>query len=73
MEISVTGRRMTVSESLKSYAEEKIGTVNLISTENVKRSTILYVFRGIKRFFISKYMVAIYVLIVLVIILFNLI
>ena len=52
------------------YAEEKIGTVNLISTENVKRSTILYVFRGIKRFFISKYMVAIYVLIVLLIIAF---
>ena len=52
------------------YAEEKIGTVNLIAAENVSRSSILYVIRGIKRFFISKYMIAVYVVIVLVIVAF---
>ena len=52
------------------YAEEKIGTVNLVATENVKRSSILYVIRGVKRFFISRYMIAVYVVIVLVIVAF---
>ncbi|MCQ2454680.1 MAG: D-alanyl-D-alanine carboxypeptidase [Clostridia bacterium] len=45
------------------YAEEKIGTVNLVANENVERSTILYVFKGLKTFFLSKYMMAVYILI----------
>ncbi len=52
------------------YAEEVIGTVNLIAKEDVKRSNLLYVFRTVKRFFISKYMIAVYIVIGLLIVAF---
>lgn len=44
------------------YAEEKIGTVNLIAQENIKKSTLLAILAGIKSFFSSKYMKIIYIL-----------
>ncbi|MBO4468315.1 MAG: D-alanyl-D-alanine carboxypeptidase, partial [Clostridia bacterium] len=44
------------------YAERKIGTVNLISGQNVKRSNLIYIFSLIKGFFVSKYMQIIYVI-----------
>ena len=44
MEISVTGRRMTVSESLKSYAEEKIGgAMKVMDIEPLVAEVILHV------------------------------
>ncbi len=52
------------------YAEKVIGTVNLISNENIKKSNMLAVLRAIKRFFASSYMKVFYVLIALAVILF---
>ncbi len=52
------------------YAERVVGTVNLISGTNIKRSNLLLAFRSIKRFFISKYMIGFYILIGIVVILF---
>ena len=52
------------------YAEKVIGTVNLISNENIKKSTMLTVLRAIKHFFTSSYMKVFYVLVVLVIVIF---
>lgn len=52
------------------YAEKVIGTVNLISNENIEKSTMLVVVRAIKNFFTSSYMKVVYGLIVLVIIIF---
>jgi putative sigma-54 modulation protein len=44
MEISVTGRRMTVSESLKSYAEEKIGgAMKVMDIDPLVAEVILHV------------------------------
>ncbi len=45
------------------YAEEKIGTVNLISNENVKKSSMLATVDATKKFFTSSYMIVFYVLI----------
>lgn len=45
------------------YAEKVIGTVNLISNENVEKSVLLTALRAVKNFFTSKYMIVLYVLI----------
>lgn len=45
------------------YAQKKIGTVKLVSKENIESSFILIAVRGVKRFFASKYMKVVYVLI----------
>ncbi len=52
------------------YAEKVIGTVNLVSGENVKRSNILFVWRGIKNVFSSIYMKIIYVVAAIVVLVF---
>lgn len=54
------------------YAENKIGTVNLIANENIEKSTTLSAIRVIKTFFTSKYMKFVYVLIALLIVAFIL-
>lgn len=44
MELSVTGRHMTVSESLKAYAEEKIGgAVKVMDADYMAAEVILHV------------------------------
>ncbi len=52
------------------YAEKIIGTVNLISNENIEKSTMLTSLRAVKNFFTSSYMKVLYVLIALVILIF---
>lgn len=52
------------------YAEEVIGTVNLIAQENVKKSTLLTIWRSVKSFFSSVYMKIIYILIGLFVLIF---
>lgn len=52
------------------YAEKVIGTVNLISNENIQKSTLLTVLRAVKNFFSSSYMKVFYVLIALVVLIF---
>lgn len=52
------------------YANNVIGTVNLVSHEDIDRSFILSVFYGIKVFFISKYMKIVYAVIALIILIF---
>ena len=52
------------------YAEKIIGTVNLISNENIEKSTMLTALRAVKNFFTSSYMKVLYVLIALVILFF---
>lgn len=47
------------------YAEQVIGTVNLVSNENIESSTLLIVIRAIKNFFLSSYMKVLYVIIAL--------
>ncbi len=54
------------------YAEQIIGTVNLISNENIERSSLLTVIRAIKNFFASSYMKVVYILIIASILLFIL-
>lgn len=45
------------------YAEEKIGTLNLVASKSVKRSGILAFFRAAKRLFTSPVMIVLYVLV----------
>ncbi len=52
------------------YAEQKIGTVNLISNENIEKSTMLTAVDAAKNFFTSSYMIVLYALIGLVILIF---
>ncbi len=52
------------------YAENVIGTVNLISNEDVEKSAMLTVLRAVKNFFTSSYMKIVYVIIILAIIIF---
>lgn len=52
------------------YAEQVIGTVNLISNENIESSAMLTVLRAVKNFFTSSYMKVFYLLIVAVILVF---
>ena len=52
------------------YAEQVLGTVNLIANENIEKSSMLAVLRGVKNFFASSYMKVVYVLIVAAILVF---
>lgn len=61
-----------IAEADVYYAEEKIGTVNLIAQENIKKSTLLTILAGIKSFFSSKYMKILYILITAFIVVFIL-
>lgn len=52
------------------YAENVIGTINLVANETIEKSTVLSVLRAIKNFFTSSYMKVVYVIIVAVIVIF---
>ena len=52
------------------YAEKIIGTVNLISNEDIQKSTLLTALRAVKNFFTSSYMKVLYILIALIILIF---
>jgi len=52
------------------YAEQVIGTVDLVAGEDVEASTILIAVEHIKNFFTSSYMKILYIAIALVIIIF---
>ncbi len=52
------------------YAENVIGTVNLISNEDIQKSGILTVLRAVKIFFTSSYMKIVYIIVVIAIIAF---
>ncbi len=52
------------------YAEQVIGTVNLISNENIEKSAMLTALRAVKQFFASSYMKMFYILIGIVILIF---
>ena len=54
------------------YAEKVIGTVNLISNEDIEKSALLTAFRAIKNFLTSTYMTVVYVLIGIVVLVFIL-
>lgn len=54
------------------YAEKVIGTVNLISNEDIEKSALLTAFRAIKNFLTSTYMTVVYVLIGIVVLIFIL-
>ena len=45
------------------YAEKVIGTVNLISNEDIQKSSLLTALRAVKNFLVSPYMTVFYVLI----------
>lgn len=47
------------------YAEEKLGTLNLVATQNVKANATLVLLRGLRNFFTSGFMKAIYILVAL--------
>ncbi len=55
------------------YAEQKIGTVNLVATTSVKESTFLLIVEGLKNFFTSTFMKIVYIALALAIIVFALI
>ncbi len=52
------------------YAENVIGTVNLVANETIEKSTLLTVLRGVKNFFTSSYMKVVYVIIIAIIVVF---
>ncbi len=52
------------------YAEQVIGTVNLVSNENIEKSALLTALRAVKNFFTSSYMKVFYALVVLAILIF---
>lgn len=52
------------------YAEKVIGTVNLISHENIKSNFLLVVLDKLKAFFGSSYMIAVYIIIGIIVLLF---
>ena len=52
------------------YAENVIGTVNLISHEDISSNVFLSIWRAITRFFTSSYMKALYVLVAIAVIIF---
>ena len=52
------------------YAEQVIGTVNLVANEDIERSAMLTVLRSVKNFFTSSYMKIVYILILIAIIVF---
>ena len=52
------------------YAEKKIGTVNLVSEQDIKRSNLLFIYDSVVSFFVSKYMQAVYIVAAILIIIF---
>lgn len=50
------------------YAEKVLGTVDLVAVEDVKRSKLLYAADKIKAFFISKYMIGVYIVLAILIV-----
>ena len=52
------------------YAEQVIGTVNLISGENIESSSMLTTLRAVKNFFFSSYMKILYITIAVVVLIF---
>lgn len=52
------------------YAENVIGTVNLVANEDIEKSTILTVLDAVKNFFTSSYMKVVYIIIAAAILLF---
>lgn len=52
------------------YAEKVIGTVNLVAGEDISRSTLLAIGRGLKNFFTSTYMIVVYIIVAIAIIIF---
>lgn len=52
------------------YAEQLLGTVNLVSHEDIDRSLMLTVWRGITDFFTSSYMKVVYILAAVLVIVF---
>ena len=52
------------------YANNVIGTVNLISHEDIERSSLLALLYGLKLFFTSKYMRVVYVILGIILLLF---
>lgn len=53
-----------------SYANKVIGTVNLVSHEDIDRSFLLAVFYGIKTFLLSKYMKVFYAILAFIVLIF---
>lgn len=53
-----------------TYANNVIGTVNLVSHEDIEQSVLLTILYGIKSFFTSKYMRVVYAVLALIIIIF---
>ena len=53
-----------------TYANNVIGTVNLVSHEDIEQSVLLTILYGIKSFFTSKYMKVVYAVLALIIIIF---
>ncbi len=49
------------------YAEQVIGSVNLVSNEDIEKSLMLTVWDAIKRFFTSSYMKVVYIIIIVLI------
>jgi len=45
------------------YAEQVIGSVNLIANENIEKSAMLTAIRAVKNFFTSSYMKVVYIII----------
>lgn len=52
------------------YANQVIGTVNLVSHEDIERNFLLAAYDGVKTFFMSKYMKVVYAVIAFIILLF---
>lgn len=52
------------------YAEQVIGTVNLVANENIEKSAMLTALRAVKNFFTSSYMKVVYLLIIVAILAF---
>lgn len=52
------------------YAEQVIGTVNLVANENIEKSAMLTTIRAVKNFFTSSYMKVVYILIIIAILVF---
>lgn len=47
------------------YAEEKLGTLNLVAADDVKANATLVILRGLKNFFTSGFMKVVYVIVIL--------
>jgi D-alanyl-D-alanine carboxypeptidase (penicillin-binding protein 5/6) len=54
------------------YAEKRIGTVDLVAANDLEKSTILFIFDKVKKFFTSKYMKILYLTVGIIIAIFVL-